>query len=330
MDFRVGLVVQNTIEKDVVNRGKWAENQGYESIWVGDHGVRMHALTVMGALAATTQTPRLGMGILPVFTHTPANLASAMMTLQHMAPGRVVLGLGSSSKPMMENWNGIPFAKPLTRVRETVTVLRQMLAGEKVDFEGETLQTKGFRLLWPLQEPIPIMMAALRPKMLELAGELADGVILHMAPHNAIPSMLEHVRTGAERAGRKLSDLEIVLRVNTYVAQDPTQVMDEFRQVALGYFSADVYNKFFAWCGFEEEAREISEGFRTKDRARTQAAAHDRMLRQLGVLGDRETCQEQLRQFAAAGVNTLVINPASGNPSVAQETMEAFTPGNFR
>ena len=330
MDFRVGLVVQNTVETNVIGRALWAESQGYESLWVGEHGVRMNALTLMGALAAATRKPRLGMGILPVFTHPPAVLASAMMTLQHLAPGRIVLGLGSSSKPMMENWNGIPFAKPLTRVKETVTVLRQMLAGEKVSFEGDSLSTSGFKLFWPVPEETPIMVAALRPKMLEMAGELADGVILHMAPPSSIPALLDHVRTGAERAGRSLSDLEIVLRVNTYVTDNQAAAYDEFRQVALGYFSADVYNKFFAWCGYEAEAKEIAAGFATKDRKRTQAAATQAMLDDLGVIGDRETCQEKIRQLAALGVNTVVINPATNHLEAAQATMEAFSPINFQ
>ena len=330
MSFRVGLVVQNTTETNVMGRALWAESQGYEDLWVGDGGGRMHALTLTGAMAGVTRNARLGMGIVPVFTHSPAVLASALMTLNHIAPGRVVLGVGSSSQAMMENWNGIPFEKPLTRVKETVEVLRRMLKGEKVSFEGKSLRTEGFRLFWPMEQPPPIFMAALRPKMLETAGEIADGVILHLVPPRVLPRVLEHIRIGAERSGRKLEDLEIAVRINTYVTEDVSTAQEEFRQVALGYFSTSVYNDFLAWCGFQDEAKQISDGFQARNREQTQAAMTNALMDELAVIGDQAHCQNALREIAAAGVNTLIVNPASNHPDCVEATCQAFTPGNFQ
>src|SRR5262249_61795334 len=117
-------------------------------------------------------------------------------------------------------WGGVPFDRPFTRMRETVALLRQMLAGERVTFAGTTVRTRNFRLVSPPPVPVPIYIAALMPPMLELAGEIADGVILNFMPVDAVPRMLAHVRRGAERAGRDASALEVVARFHTAVTDD--------------------------------------------------------------------------------------------------------------
>ena len=256
-------------------------------------------------------------------------LASSATTLAHLAPGRIVLGLGASSHAMIESWHGMTFEKPLTRVRETAQVLRRMLAGERVDFAGESLSTRGFQLKPVPEQPVPIFLAALRPRMLELAGEIADGVILHLAPLEAIPRMLEHVATGARRAGRDPAEIEIVSRFNVMVTDDVAAGREAFRRFALSYYSTPVYNKFLAWCGFEAEAAEIAEGFKTGDRGKTQAALTESIVDRLGIVGDAESCRARLREFAAAGIQTPAINPFSTDPEQAERTMEAFTAANF-
>lgn len=312
-----------------VERAEWAEQHGYDSVWLPDGGGKMHALTLAAALATRTSSIRLGLGIVPVFTHTPAVLASSATTLAHLAPGRIVLGLGASSHAMIEGWHGMTFEKPLTRVRETAQVLRGMLAGERVAFSGETVRTKGFQLKPVPERPVPIYLAALRPKMLELAGEIADGVILHLAPLEGIPRMLEHVAIGAKRAGRDPAGIEIISRFNVNVTGDVAAGREAFRRFALSYYSTPVYNKFLAWCGFEAEAAEIAEGFKSGNRGKTQAALSDSIIDKLGIFGGADTCRERVREFIAAGIQTPAINPYSPDPAEAERTMEAFTAENF-
>ena len=327
---RVGLFLLSPSENTgAVERAVWAERRGFDSVWVPDGGGKMHALTLAAALATQTSSIRIGLGVVPVFTHSPAVLAASATTLAHLAPGRVVLGLGASSHAMIEGWHGMPFVKPLTRVRETAQVLRRMLAGERVDFAGETLNTRGFRLQPIPPQPVPIYLAALRPKMLELAGEIADGVILNLAPVEAIAKMIGHVAAGAERAGRSLADVEIIARFNVMVTDDMAAGRDLFRGHALGYYSTPVYNKFLAWCGFEKEAAEITAGFKAGDRGRTQAAVSDALVDKLGVIGDADACRARLREYLQAGVQTPVINAISADPAEAESTMEAFAPDNF-
>jgi probable F420-dependent oxidoreductase len=325
----LGMSLLPPAEVTGIERADWAEEHGFDSVWIPDGMGKMHALTLAAAVAARTSRVRICTGIVPVYTHTPAVLASSAMALAQLAPGRFVLGLGASSRVMMEDWHGLSFEKPLTRVRETTQVLRRMLAGEKVEFEGETLRTRGFRLAAPPPQPVPIYLAALRPKMLEMAGELADGVILHLAPREALPRMLEHVAAGAERSGRTLADLEIVCRYNVAVTEEREKGLAEARDFLVRYYSAPVYNKFLAWCGFEEAATRISEGFRSGDRGKTAAALDDEVVTKFCVVGTAEECRAEIAAYHAAGVNTPIINALSVDPAVSQASMEAFIPARF-
>jgi probable F420-dependent oxidoreductase len=290
----------------------------------------MHALTLAGAVAATTQRITLGTGIVPIYTHTPAVLAASASALAHLAPGRVVLGLGVSSQVMMEQWHGLPFRKPLARTRETVQVLRRMLAGERVEFDGETLSTHGFRLNPPPPVPVPIYLAALRPRMLELAGELADGVILNLVPRNALPRMLEHLATGARRAGRTLADLDVVCRFNAVVADDRGAGLELARQFVARYFAAGVYREYFAWCGYEAEARAFEEGFARGDRTATHAAMSDALIGEICLVGDEPACQAQVLRFLANGVTTAVVNPLATTVEDTDRAMAVFNPRHYR
>ncbi len=325
----MGLSLLSRAEVTGIERAQWAEAHGYDSVWIPDGDGKMHALTLAGAVAATTRRVTIGTGIVPVYTHTPAVLASSATALAHLAPGRFLLGLGSSSQAMMEAWNGIPFRKPLTRVKETVQVLRRMLAGERVEFSGETLSTRGFRLNPPPPTPVPIYLAALRPNMLELAGELGDGVILNLVPLRALPRMLEHVAAGAKRSGRTLADLDIVCRFNAVVADDRKAALEDVRSYIARYFTAPVYSKYFAWCGYEAEAKAFADGFARGDRAATTAAITDALVAEVGLAGDEAACQAQVRAFIAAGVTTPVINPLCTTVEATDRAFLAFAPERF-
>ncbi len=327
--LNIGISLLPDSEPAGAERAHWAEENGFSTVWVPDGEGKMHALTLAGALAATTSRIRIATGIVPVYTHTPAVLASAAMTLAHFAPGRVVIGLGASAEGMIEGWHGIPYEKPLTRLKETGIALRRMLDGHRSDFDGETLRTHGFRLKPPPEGRIPIYMAALRPKMLEMAGEFADGVVLHLAPMSLLPGMLEGVGRGAEKAGRTLGDLDIACRFNVVVGKDRPSAMEPARAFIQRYFTAPVYRRFFDWCGFEEESRRFEEGFRNKDRAATAAAITDRVVETFCIVGTAAECRDQIAAYHAAGITSPAINACAPDPAQAQETFEAFLPEYF-
>ena len=324
---RIGVSI-NTLahSPDVLEELLWAEEQGYESLWFRDGGGRADAFTLAAAVAARTKRIRLVLSVVPVFTRPAAVFATSAMTMSHLAPDRFVLGVGSSSHAMIEGWYGMPFDKPKTRVRETVYLIRKMLAGEKVDWQGKTIYSRGFRLGIPPRGNIPIYLAALRPGMLELAGEIGDGVVLNLAPAKALPRMLESIDKGAKRSGRRVEDLEIAILLSTYVTKDVERSRKEFAGVAASYYSTPVYNEFLAWCGHEKEAKLITEGFATKDRSKTLGALSPEILHSLAPIGDAETCRAMARAYHTAGVTTPIIVPASPLKEEHWDTLKAFTP----
>ena len=195
-----GLSTRDCVELAVKAEQEW----GYQAIWMAEVS-GPDSFSLAGAIAQATSRIEIGTAIVPIYNRTPAVLAMSAATLADLSEGRFKLGLGTSSHAITEQWNGVPLEKPLARTRETVAVLRQALAGEKTDFEGETLRSRGFRLGLRTTEPVPVYLAALRERMLGLAGELADGLILNLFPLDALPKILSAYRAGGERVGRDAS-----------------------------------------------------------------------------------------------------------------------------
>jgi len=300
---------------------------GYDSVWIADTGAGPDAFVVAAAVAGVTTRLRIGTAVVPAYTRTPSVFAGAAGSVAQLAPGRFVLGLGASSETIVQAWGGVPFERPLPYMREAVTVIRQMLAGERVTFDGQWLRTRGFRLVSPPPRPVPIYLAALMPPMLELAGALGDGVILNMMPLDAIPRMLAHVRRGAERAGRDPGTLEVVARFQVIVTDDVTSARGAVRHMLGPYFATSVYNRFAAWCGFEQEAREILAAWRAKDRARNLAAVTDEMIDRIAIIGSIEECRRKLQAFHDAGVTTPMVHPFLFDEGAISAVLEGLAPG---
>ena len=320
----------NQVLKDSIDLVQWAEENGFSDGWFADPGAP-DGLTTAAAIAAYTQKLRIGMAIVPVYTRSPTVLAASTDVIAQALPGRFVLGLGSSSEIIMQNFNGIALEKPLTRVKETALVVRSILRGEKTNFTDlNTIYSRGYAQQ-PSDPPVPIYLAALRPKMLEMAAEYGDGVILNLWPKSALSKMLEHIQIGARRSGKSFEDLEIVNRYAVIVTDDKVAAYEEFRRHFIPYFSNPVYNNFLKWCGYEHEAEEILKGWAERDRERTAAAFHDGLVDQIGVIGTAEECQERIREHAEQGITTSIIAPVSQRSiAKAYATLDAFTASNFQ
>ena len=324
---RLGASLPLPPDLDMCRRvAEHAEILGYESLWIADTGAGPDAFVVAAVAAGVTRSARIGTAVIPVYTRALPVHAAGAGSVAQLAPGRFVLGLGVSSETIVDTWGGVPFEKPFARMRETVAVLRQMLAGERVSFEGKTVRTKNFRLVSPPPRPVPIYIAALMPPMLELAGEIADGVILNFMPVEAVPRMLAHVRKGAERAGRDGAELEVVARFQTLVTDDVPRAREAIRHMMGPYFATSVYNRFVAWCGFAKEARAIDAAWRAKDRARNVAAVTDDMVDRLAIIGTPEHCRKRLAAFVKAGVTTPMIQPFLFDEAAIWRTFEALAP----
>lgn len=314
--------------EDTVQLIRWAEENGINDGWFSDSGAP-DALTQVAAIAHHTRKMRIGVAVTPVYTRTPAVLAATAEAISQVLPGRFIMGLGSSSKPIVEGWNGIHLEKPLTRIKETVTLIQSMLRGEKSRFDLETLSSIGYQQ--PVCEnPPPIYLAGLRPKMLELAAQIGDGVILNLWPQGALPRILEHLEIGAGKVGRSLEDIEVVNRAMVIITDDKKRGRDIFRAFCGPYYATPTYNKFLAWAGYESEAAAIREGWLRKDRAKTNAAMSDKMVDEIAVIGSAGEVQDRIRTDASCGIDTQIIAPLETRLDDTFHTFSVFTPKNFK
>src|SRR4051794_33983189 len=272
---------------------------GYTDVWSAESNAN-DAFTPLALASVWAPSLRLGTSIVPVYTRGPATLAMAAATMAAAAPGRFVLGIGSSSNVIVERWNAIPFEQPYQRVRDTVRFLRAALAGEKVTETYETFAVQGFRLGLVPPEPPPILVAALRSGMLRLAGREADGAILNWLSPDDVRTVAPYVHEGGP-------DREIAARI--FVA--PTTDADTARGIAkfaiAAYLTVPVYRAFHEWMGRTELMQPMWDAWAAGDRKAAVESIPDSVVDDLVVHGAPEYCRERVQAYAEAGVTTPIV-----------------------
>jgi probable F420-dependent oxidoreductase len=307
------------------------EQRGYHRAWIGEVS-GYDAVSVMALIASATERLHVGSAVVPVQTRTPVVLGVTAASLNHFAPGRVALGLGLSSPTIVGDWHGLRFAPALQQMREAVEIIRRVAGGERVTFEGTFYRVKNFRMTAPPPaEPVKIVLAALGPEMLELAGEIADGVILNWIPPETVPESIKHLAAGARRAGRTLAGFEIASFIRTCVTDDAAAAREALARDITGYAIVDAYASFFRSSGFGAEVDALDAAWRAGDRAGAVKQVSPRVLDGLGVVGDEAFCGKRIAEFARAGLTEPVILPfapagAGGDPRPALlRTLRAFS-----
>lgn len=251
------------------------------------------------SLAAQWDTDlRLGTAIVPVFTRGPALLAMSGATLAGLAPGRFVLGIGTSSPSVVQRWNGIEFTRPYQRARDMLRFLRRALAGEKITEQYQTFAVDGFRLDSPPEVPPALALAALRPQMLRLAAAEADAAITNWLA----PGDVAAVRAAAG------PDSELVARIFVCPTPDAEVARSIARRLIAAYLSVPAYAAFHAWLGREPELRPMLDAWAAGDRRAALAAISNGLVDDLVVHGAPEACRERVAQYQAAGLDTPVIS----------------------
>jgi 5,10-methylenetetrahydromethanopterin reductase len=294
---------------ECVELARCAEAVGYESLWIPEV-VGADAFVLMTAMAGVTARLRLGTGIVPILTRTPSLLAMTMASLAQLAPGRVCLGLGICTPNIVQNWHGIAYDRPLARLRAYLAIVRRALAGERITFDNGLYPLRNFRLaLTPPPQPVPIYVAALNPRMLQLAGELADGVLLNWIPEDRIGWALEHVGEGAKRAGRSLADVDVACLVRTCVTDDLAAARQWLRRELTGYAIVDAYQRYFRQIGFAPEVDAVNARWQAGDRTAAVGEISEAMTERLAVFGPASQCRARLARFAEAGVNRPIVFP---------------------
>jgi probable F420-dependent oxidoreductase len=291
-----------------------AEALGYTDLWSAESG-GADAFTPLALAAAWAPTLRLGTAIVPVFTRGAATLAATVASMVQAAPGRFALGIGTSSNVIVENWNSIPFELPYQRVRDTIRFLRAALAGEKVTQEYETFAVKGFRLGIRVDEMPPILVAALRPGMLRMAGRDGDGAIINWLSADDVKTVVPHVGDGKE----------IVARIFVLPTEDEEVVRFVGRRALAAYLNVPVYAEFHEWLGRGEVLRPMWDAWRAGDREAATAAIPDSLVDELIVHGSPADCRAHLARYAENGVTTPAPAIMAG-PDDARQAMRDLAP----
>jgi probable F420-dependent oxidoreductase len=284
---------------------------GYTDVWSAE-AMGGDGFTPLALASVWAPSLRLGTAIIPVFTRGPATLAQCAAALADAAPGRFVLGIGTSSNVIVERWNGIPFTEPYKRMRDTVRFLRAAFAGEKITHDYDTFSVKGFRLGVRLKQRPPILVAALRQGMLELAGREADGAIVNWLSAEDVATVAPIVRKfGTNEDG---SDKEIVARVFVAPTEDREVALTVGRYAIAAYLTVPVYAAFHEWLGRGEQLQGLWEHWKAGDRQAAVAAIPESLVDELIISGSPEQCRAHVQRYVDNGVTTpaLAVLPVPG------------------
>ncbi len=299
-----------------------AERLGVDTVWTAE-AWGQDAVTPLAYLAARTERIRLGTGIMQISARVPAMTAMTALTLAALSNDRFILGLGASGPQVVEGLHGRPFKAPLTRLRETVDIVRLAFAGEKLQYHGRFHdlplpggEGKALRLAQPGNDRIPIYLATLGPHSLEYTGAAADGWLgTSFTPEHA-DAHLAHIRRGAESAGRRLEDVDIQVGGTVAFGDDLDALVAPLRQGmaftlgAMGSPTTNFYNEAYRRGGWDEVAAEVQRLWVSGRRDEAAARVPAEMVLQANLLGDEAAVRERIRAYRDAGVTTLRVEPA--------------------
>jgi probable F420-dependent oxidoreductase len=278
---------------------------GYAQFWTSETAA-FDAFTPAVHAAALLPGAHVGTAIASVFTRGPALLAMSAAGLADAAPGRCSLGVGAASPVIVTQWNGIPYERPVHRVRDTVEFLRAALSGEKVS--SEALGVRGFRLERPPATPPPILVAALRPAMLRLAGAVGDGAILNWLSAEDVATVVPHVHEGGP--GK-----QIVARVFVCPTGDAPAVRATAKRMVTGYLTVPGYAEFHRWLGRGPALTPMWQAWQAGDRRAAVAAVPDAVVDDLLVIGTPAECAAHVKRYVAAGVAVPALSFVPLDPS---------------
>ena len=285
-----------------------AEAAGYTDLWSGETQ-GPDGFTPLALAAAWTDRIRLGTGVVGVFTRGPALLAQQAAALADASGGRFALGIGASSDRIVEGWNRMRFERPLTKVSETLAFLRSALSGERTP--------TGFKLEQPPAEPVPVVLAALRGKMLRLAVDAADGAFTNFLPLAALPRVARELDGAPE-------GFELLCRFFC-LHGEREQVEPLARFMFASYITIPVYEAFFRWLGYGERIDEMAAAWKLKDREAAVAAAPWDVIEDTFIFGTPDQMRDRLEAFVAGGITLPVVTPIT-TPDRLAELIDALAP----
>ncbi|MYE25421.1 MAG: LLM class F420-dependent oxidoreductase [Gammaproteobacteria bacterium] len=288
-----------------------AQDAGWGGLWAAEVNA-LEAASLLGAVGSQLGQGRLGTAIVPMQTRDPLLLAMMAASLQQLAPEGFVLGLGTSTPIIVEDWHATPWGdSPLSLTRECVDITRRLLDGERVTTESGRWRYRRAQLARPPERRVPIYLAALNDRMLELAGEVADGVILNFVTMADVRHARVRLQAGADRAGRSLDNFEVVVFFRATETESYEAVQDRYRSELFTYAMAPVYRRMFARAGFEEACLEVARLWGDRQRQEALEAVPEALIRERTLIGTADEMQARLADYAAAGVSTALVTPVA-------------------
>jgi probable F420-dependent oxidoreductase len=287
------------------------EELGYTDVWSAE-AMGADGFTPLALTSVWAPSLRLGTAIIPAYTRGPACFAQCVASMADAAPGRFVLGIGTSSNVIVERWNDIPFEEPYKKTRDMVRFLRAALSGEKVTETYDTFSIKGFRLGIRPEQPVPILIAALREGMLKLAGREGDGAIINWLAADDVSTVAPIVRQYGPNADG--TEKEIVARIFVAPTEDRDTVLMAGKFAIAAYLTVPVYAQFHEWLGRGEMLQPMWDHWKAGDRSAALEAIPDSLVDELIVSGSPEQCRAHVQRYIDNGVTTpaLAILPIPG------------------
>ena len=322
----------NNDDSDLIAVAQAADRLGFESFWTGESWGR-DAFTVLTMLACNTERIGLGTGIVTVYSRTPGMIAQSIASLDQISGGRAILGLGSSGRIVIEDWHGVKFDHPVARTAEYIDIIRMALAGERVNYEGRFYNLKRFRMgARPVQERIPIYVASLGPRNLELTGRAADGWLPIWTHREKLPLVKEPLTKAADAAGRSASDITTAPQILCCASDDEETVADAVKQARahMAFYVGGMgryYYDLFCRYGYQDECDALRRAWGEGDRGKAAEAITDEMVDNITVIGTPDECRKKMARFRDNGVDMpLVAFPHGSDRETMLGTLESLAP----
>ena len=300
-DMRLGFSLGSLLSVDeILDCAKILNNYSVDSIWIPETW-GMDCCSILSHVSSIAKKPNLGSSIINIYSRSPALVAMSSVTLDVLSNGRFMLGLGTSSKAIVEDWHGVEFSSPLGRMREYVEVVRLVMSGQKVSYSGKFFNLKNFGLLIrPQRIQIPIYLAAINQKMVELAWEIADGVIFYLRP-------LPELKTTITKMQSK-KKIDVTCQLITCISTDSEKAIIRAKQTIAFYISVGkIYREFLSSNGFKKETLAIFEEYEKNGLKDNHMFVTDEMVHSLSVCGTPEDVRRKISEFIKAGIDLPIL-----------------------
>lgn len=308
-----------------VEIARLADELGYATLVIPESFGR-DAFVLCDRLLAATNQINVCLGLANVYSRSPAVLASAAATLDEASGGRFILGLGSSTPNLVEGWHGLPFGRPLTRMRETIEMCHRIWARDKTPYDGTIFKAGGVKLTFtPVRERIPIWLGSLLPRSTELCGELGDGWMATLFPADGLASGREALARGAAKAGREPADVTVAPTMNLMVTEEPAAALGVMKFGVAIYYGPpnSPYTKAAAAIGYADDVAAVTDAYTQGGSGAAAAAVSDRLARSMSIVGTIDECRAQIAAMLAGAADQVVL----GMPAATRAACEPILAG---